>query len=84
MAVVVYGWNVPFRQNKVHSVIFAKAMIELLELLVKGHGKYRNIMIVGPANCAKIFLLHPLFDTFSNPSNDKYAWLGVETFFEWF
>ena len=66
-------------QNKVHPVIFAEAM---RELLVKGRGKYRNVMIVGPANCAKTFLLRPLqtlFDTFSNPSNDKYAWLGAET-----
>ena len=38
-------------------------------------------MIVGPANCAKTFLLTPLtklFETFSNPANDKYAWLGAE------
>ena len=67
------------QQNKVHPVIFAEAM---RELLVKACGKYRNIMIVGPANCGKTFLLRPLqtlFDTFSNPFNDKYAWLGAET-----
>ena len=42
------------------------------ELLEKGRGKYRNLMIVGPANCAKTFLLNPLnviFNTFSNPES---------------
>ena len=65
-------------QNRVHPVIFAEA---IRELLLKGRGKFRNIMIVGPANCAKTFMLQPLqliFETFSNPANDKYAWLGAE------
>ena len=38
-------------------------------------------MIVGFVNCAKTFLLKPLqtmFQAFSNPSNDKYAWTGAE------
>ena len=63
-------------QNKVHPVVYASA---LRDLLVKGRGKNRNIMIMGPANCAKTFLFKPLqtmFKTFSNPSNDKYAWIG--------
>ena len=41
-----------------------------------------NIMIIGPANCAKTFLLSPLrkiFNTFSNPANDKYSWLEAKT-----
>ena len=66
------------RQNKVHPILFADAM---RELLLKGRGKKRNIMIVGPANCGKTFLLTPLrdiFDTFSNPAKDKYAWVGAE------
>ena len=65
-------------ENKVHPIIFAGAM---RELLIKGRGKFRNIMIVGPANCAKTFMFKPLeliFETFSNPANDKYAWLGAE------
>jgi len=64
--------------NHVYPVSFSMALRALLE---KGRGKYRNIMIVGPANCAKTFLLLPLkeiFRTFSNPSNDKYAWIGAE------
>jgi hypothetical protein len=30
------------------------------ELLLKGQGKYRNLMLTGPANCGKTFLLNPL------------------------
>ena len=64
--------------NRIDPIVFAKALRDLLE---KGRGKFRNLLIVGPANCAKTFLLTPLtklFETFSNPANDKYAWLGAE------
>ena len=64
--------------NKVNKYVFADAMCNLLE---KGRGKFRNIMITGPANCGKTFLLNPLndlFETFTNPANTSYAWLGAE------
>ena len=64
--------------NNVESVAFAAAM---RELLTKWRGKFRNILIVAPANCGKTFLLSSLqkiFNTFSKPVNDKYAWLGAE------
>ena len=64
--------------NRINPVVFSAAMRDLLE---KGRGKFRNIMIVGPANCAKTFILAPLtmiYNTFTNPSNDKYAWIGAE------
>ena len=64
--------------NSIHPFVFAAA---LRELMIKGRGKFRNLMLVGPANCGKTFLLSPLqvlFNTFSNPSNDKYAWIGAE------
>ena len=32
----------------------------IMTALEKGRGKYRNIMIIGPANWAKTFLLKPL------------------------
>ena len=63
-------------QNVIHPILFA-----MRELIVKGRGKNRNVMIIGPANCAKTFLCCPIqiiFNAFSNPSNDKYAWLGAE------
>ena len=62
---------------KVHPILFAAAMIDLLQF---GRGKHSNIIIVGPPNCGKTFLLRPLelvFNTFSNPAADKYAWVGA-------
>ena len=64
--------------NKVHPYVFADSVRNLLE---KGRGKGRNILIVGPASCGKTFLLRPLvkiFHTFCNPSIDKYAWVGAD------
>ena len=66
------------RNNNIHSYVYANALFELLTF---GRGKFRNILIVGPANSAKTFLLSPLqiiFKAFSNPSNDKYAWVGAD------
>lgn len=66
------------RNNKINAYVFAAAIRELLE---KGRGKYRNVMIVGPADCGKTFLLNPLnklFQTFTNPATTSYAWVGSE------
>lgn len=66
------------RNNKVNAYVFAAAIRDLLE---KGRGKNRNIMIAGPANCGKTFLLNPLnllFQTFTNPATTSYAWVGSE------
>lgn len=52
------------QRNGVREEAFTSSVKELLE---KGRGKYRNIMICGPANCGKTFLLNPLnsiFNTF--------------------
>ena len=52
------------------------------ELLEKGICKYRNLLIVGPANCGKTFLLSPLceiFKCFVNPASNSFAWVGAET-----
>ena len=51
------------------------------DLLAKGRGKFRNIMLTGPANCGKTFLLNPLnkvFNTFTNPASTSFAWVGAE------
>ena len=64
--------------NGVHPYVFADRVRTLLS---KGRGKLRNVIIVGPANCGKTFLLRPLgiiFKTFSNPANDKYGWVGAD------
>lgn len=55
--------------------------------LIYGRGKGNNIMLVGPTNCAKSFLLAPLqeiYDCFSNPSNSAFNFVGAldkEVFF---
>ena len=64
--------------NGVHLYVFANRVHTLLS---KGRGKPRIIIILGPANCGKTFLLRPLeiiFKTFSNPANDKYGWVGAD------
>lgn len=65
-------------RNGIKKASFAKAVLDLLE---KGRGKYRNIIIVGPANTGKTFMLNPLneiFRTFSNPASTTFAWVGAE------
>ena len=64
--------------NGINIQYFARCVLDLLE---KGRGKYRNIMIAGVANCGKTFLLNPLnkiFNTFSNPASTRFAWVGAE------
>ncbi len=56
------------RNNQLHPYLYAASLRELLE---KGRGKFGNIMICGPAKCAKSFMLRPLqnvFEAFSNPA----------------
>ncbi|KAK2549578.1 hypothetical protein P5673_029967 [Acropora cervicornis] len=65
-------------QNGIRREAFATVIRELLE---KGRSKFRNIMICGPANSGKTFLLNPLtsiYDTFSNPASTSFAWVGAE------
>ena len=65
-------------KNGVSLQFFGQTVLELLE---KGRGKYRNLLIVGPANCGKTFILNPLnviYNTFSNPASTSFAWVGAE------
>ena len=65
-------------RNNIETSQFAGAVRVLLE---EGRGKYRNIIITGPANCGKTFILNPLnviYDTFTNPATATFAWVGVE------
>lgn len=64
-------------QNGVDVAMFAG---EITESLTEGRGKHRNVMIVGPANCGKTFILKPLtllYETFCNPASGTFAWVGV-------
>ena len=66
------------KSNKIHSFVFADAVRNLLE---NGRGKNRNILIIGPANCGKTFLLNPLnmiYRTFVNPAGSKFAFVGAQ------
>ena len=65
-------------KNNIDITVFASAIRLALE---KGRGKKRNVIIVGPSNCGKTFLLSPLtkiYRCFSNPATGSFAWLGIE------
>ena len=53
----------------------------ILELIQKGRGKNRNILLVGNSNCGKTFLLKPLtqiFKCFQTPASSTFNWVGAE------
>ena len=81
MAVVVNGFRcakITLQKDNVPKNEFSTAIVSALE---HGRGKGRNILIVGPANCGKTFILKPsqkIFHTFSNRSTNSFAWVGVE------
>ena len=66
------------RKKKLHPVVFAEA---LRNLITKGWGKHRNVMVIGPANCGKPCLFCPmekLFKVFCYPaeaSTGSWKWL---------
>ena len=66
------------QKNGINSYAYADA---IRDVLIHALGKFRNAMITGPANCGKTFMLKPLeiiYNAFSNPANDKYAWVGAD------
>lgn len=70
--------NQILERNGINRKAFTDSVKLLLE---KGRGKNRNILIVGPANCGKTFLLNPLtniFNVFLNPATSTFAWVGAE------
>ena len=65
------------KRNEITKEEFATA---IRTLLVEGRGKYRNVIITGPTNCGKSFILQPLtcvYRVFSNPATTTYAWIGA-------
>ena len=51
-------------------------------LLDKGCGKFRNLLIIGPANCGKTSILKPLtliHKTFTNLATSTFVWNGAES-----
>ena len=72
-----YGSSILFR-NGIPESKFCEAV---KSLLIKGRGKYRNILIKGPANCGKTFIIDPLnsiYRTFANPATTTFAWVGAQ------
>jgi len=66
------------RNNEINVFVFADAVRECLRL---GRKKKNNIMLVGPTNCGKYFLLNPIelmYNCFVNPASGKYAWVGLD------
>ena len=66
------------KQNGICKETFTSSIKDLLK---KGGSKFRNVMICGPANSAKTFLLNPLtsvYNTFCNPACSSFAWVGAE------
>lgn len=65
-------------KNNINKYVFANA---LRQALIKGRCKRTNVMLVGPTNCGKSFLLNPLeimFRTFVNQATGRYAWIGLD------
>ena len=66
------------KNNGVNKYVFAHAIREAID---KGRRKNNNVLIVGPTNCGKSFLLNPLeivFKAFVNPATGRYAWIGLD------
>ena len=66
------------RNNGINAYVFAAALRKLLR---NGREKGVNILLTGPHDCAKTFLLRPLtkiFNCFTNPSSGSYAFVGIE------
>ena len=64
--------------NGINTFVFAAAVRDLIK---KGRGKYRNLLLVGPPTCGKTFLTKPLesiYRCFVNPSNDRYGWVYAD------
>ena len=67
-----------FRNNNIDFGEFRSAVVNALKF---GRKKGNNIMIVGPANCGKTFILKPLthiFKCFVSPATGTFAWVGAE------
>ena len=66
------------KNNSINLHVYAEAICQCLK---NGRQKQNNIMLVGPTNCGKSFLLDPLeliYKMFINPSATSYAWVGLE------
>ena len=66
------------KKDVINQYVYADA---IRDLLINRRGKFRNVMTTGPTNCGKTFILKPLktiYNAFSDPAREKYAWVGVD------
>ena len=66
------------QKNSIKPYVYADA---IRDLPIHGHDKFRTVMITGRRNCGKTLMLKQLeviCHAFSNPANDKYAWIGAD------
>jgi len=71
------AWEV-LSNNSINIYVFADAIRQCLQ---KGRKKANNLMLTGPTNCGKSFLLNPIelmFKCFVNPAAGRYAWVGLD------
>ena len=64
--------------NSIDKAEFKEAVTKALS---EGRKKGNNIMLIGPANCGKTFILSPLreiFKCFVSPASGTFAWVGAE------
>ena len=62
------------QRNNISRKLFSELVMKSLKF---GRGKGKNLMITGPTNCAKSFMLMPLtkvFKCFSTPANGNFNW----------
>lgn len=65
-------------KNNIPVSEFSEALRNALK---HGRAKGNNIMLIGPRDCGKSFLLEPIEDicsTFSDPTAGRYAWVELE------
>ena len=67
-------------KNNINESEFCASIMFALE---KGRSKGSNIILIGPADCAKTFLIKPVCsvlkpNVFNNPANSTFGWIGVE------
>ena len=83
-------WLTMAQQVSIRNDIIQQDFADAVRILLqKGRGKYRNVLLKGPANCGKTFALNPLnvvFTTFTSPATTTFAWMGAVIFlndFRW-
>ena len=74
-------WDVQKRCHKTTKQTFFFFASALRNAILKVRQKKANILVVGPTNCGKSFLLNPIelmFKAFVNPTTVRYVWVDLD------